>query len=211
MLESAREVGGDLYEVLNLGDGRIFVAVGDVSGKGIPAALFMAVTTTLLRTLARHHAEPADILQQVNNSLSVQNPRGMFVTMLCMIIDLKTNTITCANAGHPSPVLLRSGSEPRMVLNSTAMVAGIMADIEIGSESLRLEPGDSLLTYTDGVTEAFSPSGELFGDERLLEAVRGKVCMNAKDSASITLNAVRAHANGCPQSDDITVLTLRRS
>lgn len=211
MLEPAREVGGDLYEVLRLEDGRLLVAIGDVSGKGIPAALFMAVTTTLLRTMARQYTKPEEILLQANNALSIQNPRGMFVTMQCMIVDPATGSVTCANAGHPSAVLLRPGAEPRLVLESTAMVAGVMEGIDIGAETLAMQPGDALVIYTDGVTEAFNPKGELFGDERLLDCLKSAAGLRADQLVPVVVDAVRKHADGFPQSDDLTIIALRRA
>ncbi len=211
ILEPAREVGGDLYEVLRLDDGRLLVAIGDVSGKGIPAALFMAVTTTLLRIMARQYRKPEEILLQVNDALAVQNPRNMFVTLLCMIIDPSTGIITCANAGHPSAVLLRPGVAPRVTLESTALLSGIVAGTKVGSETMTLEPGDTLVLYTDGVTEAFNAEGAMFGQTRLLECLGGVTGQPVDKAVSIVLDAVRRHAADCPQSDDITVIAVRRA
>lgn len=209
LLEPAREVGGDLYEVLRLPDGRLLVAIGDVSGKGIPAALFMAVTTTLVRTMARQYARPEEILLQVNDALVAQNPRGMFVTMACMIVDPATGAVGCANAGHPPAVLLRAGAAPRLVLESTAMVAGVMSGIEIGCETLQLEPGDVLVVYTDGVTEAFNAGGTMFEEAGLLKCLHGAGA-SAGEAVSVLVEAVRGHAAGFPQSDDLTVAAVRR-
>ncbi len=210
ILEPAREVGGDLYEVLRLDDGRLLVAVGDVSGKGIPAALFMAVTTTLLRTMARQYRKPEEIVLQVNDALAVQNPRGMFVTLLCMIVDPATGVVTCVNAGHPSPVLLRPGAVPCVTLGSTAMVAGIVAGIEVESETLQLQPGDTLVLYTDGVTEAFNAEHAMFEESRLLACLGDAAGQPAASTVSIILEAVRRHAGDCPQSDDLTVVAVRK-
>jgi sigma-B regulation protein RsbU (phosphoserine phosphatase) len=209
ILEPAREVGGDLYEVLRLDDGRLLIAVGDVSGKGIPAALFMAVTTTLLRTMARQYRKPEEILLQVNDALAVQNPRNMFVTLLCMIIEPATGMVTGANAGHPPPVLVRAGAVPRLVLESTGMVSGIMAGTPVGSATMELEPGDTLVLYTDGVTEAFDAERNMFEEGRLLECLGGSAGQPADQTASAVLDAVRRHAAGCPQSDDITVVAIQ--
>lgn len=211
LLEPALEVGGDLYEVMRLDDGRLFIAVGDVSGKGIPAALFMAVTTTLLRTMARQYRKPDEILRNVNDALAVQNPRGLFVTLICMIVDPAAGTVTCANAGHPPAVLVRSGSAPCLVLKNTGMVSGIMAGVEIGSNTLQLQPGDTLVLYTDGVTEAFNASSELFDDDRLLRCLERAAGKTANDTVSIVVDAVRNHAAGFPQSDDLTVAAIRRT
>lgn len=210
ILEPAREVGGDLYEVLRLDDGRLLVAVGDVSGKGIPAALFMAVTTTLLRTMARQYRKPEEILLQVNDALAMQNPRGMFVTLLCMIVDPATGIVTCANAGHPSAVLVRPGAVPCATLKSTGMLSGIMAGIEIGSETMKLQPGDTLVLYTDGVTEAFNAENTMFEEARLLGCLGSAAGQSADRTVSAVLDAVRRHAADFPQSDDLTVVAVRR-
>ena len=210
VLEPAREVGGDLYELLRLDDGRLLVAVGDVSGKGIPAALFMAVTTTLLRTMARQYRRPEEIVLHVNDALAVQNPRGMFVTLLCMIVDHATGIVTCANAGHPPPVLVRPGAVPCTTLGSTAMVSGIMAGIEVGSETMELQPGDTLVLYTDGVTEAFNAELTMFEEKRLLGSLCGAAGQPADRTVSAVVDAVHRHSGDYPQSDDLTVVAVRR-
>ena len=127
LIEPAREVGGDLYEVLRASDDRIVVALGDVSGKGIPAALFMAVTVTILRTLARQIAEPDEILRRLNDELAQQNPRGMFVTMQCLVFDLAQGRVSCAGAGHHQLAILSPGRPPRLACASTGRPAGLMA------------------------------------------------------------------------------------
>lgn len=210
VLEPAREVGGDLYEVLRLPDGRLLVAVGDVSGKGIPASLFMAVSTTLLRSMARHFAQPDEILRQVNDALAVQNPRGMFVTLICMIIDPATGKVTCANAGHPSAVLLRAGDAPSMTLGTTGMLSGIMAGVDMERAEITMQPGDTLVLYTDGVTEAFNEENELYGDDRLIHSLRDAAGRTAEKTVATVVDAVRHHADGFPQSDDIAVVAVRR-
>lgn len=210
VLQPAREVGGDLYEVLRLTDGRLLIALGDVSGKGIPAALFMAVTTTLLRTMARQYDRPDEVLLQVNDGLAAQNPQGMFVTLSCMMLDPSTGVVTCANAGHPPAILIRRGVEPRLVLEPTAMIAGVTPGIEIGCEMMQLTAGDALVIYTDGVTEAFNPDGELFGEARLLESLCDAAGRNADALTETVFSAVRRHAAGCDQSDDIAVVSVRR-
>jgi sigma-B regulation protein RsbU (phosphoserine phosphatase) len=208
VLEPAREVGGDLYEVLRTGEDRVVVVVGDVSGKGVPAALFMAVTTTLLRVIAPELERPEDILSHVNDALSAQNPRDMFVTLSCAVFEPRAAKLTCASAGHPSPVLLRAGQAPCLPIASSGMVAGIMPGTPIPSQSLDLQAGDTLVFYTDGVTEAFDARGQQFGERRLLEHLR-TAGQGAAETAASTLAAVRAHAGSHPQSDDITIVVVR--
>jgi sigma-B regulation protein RsbU (phosphoserine phosphatase) len=210
-LEPAREVGGDLYEVLRAGDDRIVVVVGDVSGKGIPAALFMAVTTTLIRVIARETERPDEILRRVNDALAVQNPRNMFVTLSCAVFRPQAAKILYASAGHPSPVLLRSGSGLSLPFQSAGLVSGIMPGTEIPSESRDLRPGDMFVFYTDGVTEAFDAGGHQFGEHRLLEHLAKMRGETAAETVASTLAAVRNHAGDHPQSDDITILAVRRA
>ena len=211
LLEPAQQVGGDLYDVLRAGDERIVAVLGDVSGKGIPASLFMAVTMTLVRSMARQYERPEDILRHVSDELVTQNPRKMFVTMGCLVYDLKSGRVTCANAGHNPVVLLRQGQPPQFVFPSTGMVAGLFPGNAVSGESLELEAEDTLVLFSDGVTEAFSRDEELFGNERLLGQLADEPGRNAQETVSSILQAVRKHASGAPQSDDISIVAVRYS
>jgi serine phosphatase RsbU (regulator of sigma subunit) len=208
VIEPARQVGGDLFEVLRVSDDRLVVAVGDVCGKGITAALFMAVTVTLLRTLARQLESPDEILRRLNEELVAQNPRAMFVTMACL--DVRGGRVACANAGHDTALLVGKGG-PRAVFPSTGTVLGLFPDQRCESETLELAPGDTLLLYTDGVTEAADPGQALFGEERLHDCFAQGAGATAADSVDRLLRHVRAFAAGAAQSDDITILALRRT
>ena len=209
VLEPARQVGGDLFEVLRLAPDRVLVAVGDVSGKGIPAALFMAVVMTLLRSLARQGHPLETILRQLNDELLEQNPRGMFVTLQCLLFDLGSRRVTCASAGHHAAVRMTAGQPPEMTFTSSGAVLGLLPGGEIPSESCELHSGDSFVLFTDGVSEAFNADEELFGDERLLGYLKGSDGRSARDVATGVLDAVRRYAGSAPQSDDITVVTIR--
>jgi phosphoserine phosphatase RsbU/P len=211
VLEPAQQVGGDLYDILRLGDDRVVVLLGDVSGKGIPASLFMAVTMTLVRSMARQYEHAEDILRHVSDELVTQNPRKMFVTMGCLVFDLKSRRVTCANAGHNSVVLLRNGEPPRFVFPATGMVAGLFPGNPVSGESLELEAQDTLVLFSDGVTEAFSKDEELFGNERLLGQLAEEPGQNACETVSSILRAVRKHAAGAAQSDDISIVAVRYS
>ena len=208
-IEPARHVGGDLFEVLRLSDDRLVIAVGDVCGKGITAALFMAVTVTLLRALARQLEGPKAILERLNDELAAQNPRGMFVTMVCL--EVREGRVTCANAGHDSALLVGSSGPPRPVFPSSGTVLGLFPGQGYSSETLELAAGDSLVLYTDGVTEATDAANGLFGEERLQAHFGGGAGQTAADTVEGLLRAVRAFAGGAPQSDDITILVLRRA
>jgi sigma-B regulation protein RsbU (phosphoserine phosphatase) len=209
VLEPARQVGGDLFEVLRLGPDRVLVAVGDVSGKGIPAALFMAVAMTLLRSMARQGYALEEILRRMNDELLEQNPRGMFVTLQCMVFDLAAKSITCASAGHHSAARVLPGQSPDMVFTTSGRVLGLLPFGDVSSETIPLEPGGTILLYTDGVSEAFDPADQLFGDDRLLAQLQASSGQSARETTMGVLDAVRRHAAGAKQSDDITILAVR--
>jgi phosphoserine phosphatase RsbU/P len=209
VLEPARQVGGDLFEVMRLSRSRVLVAVGDVSGKGIPAAIFMAVTMTLLRTLAREGLSPEQILFRLNDELLDQNPRGMFVTLQCVLIDLENHSMTCASAGHHGGVRIGPGRPPHAVFTSSGRVLGLLPSQEYSSETLELGRGETLVFYTDGVSEAFDVNQELFGEDRLLAHLEAGPTGSARDITVGLVDAVRRHAEGAKQSDDITVLSVR--
>jgi sigma-B regulation protein RsbU (phosphoserine phosphatase) len=211
LLEPAREVGGDLYEVLHPAEDRLFVALGDVSGKGIPAALFMAVTMTLMRAMARQHDDPAEILRRVNDELVEQNPRLMFVTLQCAVFDLRRRRVTVASAGHHPAIVLSPGKPPRQAFSATGRVVGIMPDNPVTSESMDLVPGDTLLFFSDGVTEAFDEEQDLLGDERVLAHLAKRPGANAADTVQSVLARVKAHAGRAKQSDDISIVASRWS
>jgi phosphoserine phosphatase RsbU/P len=209
VLHPAQEVGGDLYEALPLPDGNLLAVMGDVSGKGIPAALFMAVTMTLVRAMAPDSRGPEEILRRVNDALASHNPHTMFVTLLCTIYDVRTGQLEYASAGHPPPVLIREGSAQFLPLKP-GMMAGIGAGLSAPSQSVQLQSGDLVVFYTDGVTEAFNAAGDLYGESKLLEELAGQSGHTAAATTDALLRSVRAHAGERPQSDDIAILALRR-
>lgn len=209
VVEPAREVGGDLYEVLRVSDRRLVVALGDVSGKGIPAALFMAVAMTVLRTLARQIAEPAEILRRLNDELARQNPRGMFVTLQCLVFDLERHCVSCAGAGHHQLAIVSPGRPPRLACPSTGWPAGLMPSNPVESETVPLSPGDTFLLFSDGVSEAMNPAEDFYGEERLLAALAGTSGATAAETVQRVLADVRAFSAGAKQSDDITVVAAR--
>jgi phosphoserine phosphatase RsbU/P len=208
VLEPARQVGGDFFEVLRIGPDRVLVAVGDVSGKGIPAALFMAVAVTLLRSLTRQGNPPETILRQLNDELLEQNPRGMFVTLQCLVFDLASGSVTCASAGHHAAVQMTPGQPPRLAFTSSGRVLGLMPSDDIGSETLRLQKGEQFVLFTDGVSEAYDSNEDFFGEERLLAHLQSSPGRTARETTDGVLEAVRRHAAGGQQSDDITVVSV---
>jgi sigma-B regulation protein RsbU (phosphoserine phosphatase) len=209
VIEPAREVGGDLYEVLRGSDDRVVIALGDVSGKGIPAALFMAVAVTVLRTLARQIAEPDEILRRLNDELAEQNPRGMFVTLQCLVFDLKQRRVSCAGAGHHQLAVVSPGREPRLACPSTGRPAGLMPFNPIERETLPLEPGDTFVLFSDGVSEAMSPDEDFFGEERLLKSLAAVVGSTPVETITRVMADLRGFTAGAKQSDDITLLAVQ--
>jgi sigma-B regulation protein RsbU (phosphoserine phosphatase) len=209
VLEPAREVGGDLYGVCDAGPERLVVFLGDVSGKGIPASMFMVRAISLARLLAREIAEPERILARLNDELAADNPSGMFVTLLCAVFEPKSGRLALANAGHCRPVILHDGQPPRWAVKNLGTALGFEPGLEFERTDLMLQQGDALVLYSDGVTEAFNPQEELYGDGRL---IADTAAFNGQTAPNITANLlqkVRAFASGAAQSDDIAILTLK--
>jgi sigma-B regulation protein RsbU (phosphoserine phosphatase) len=210
LLEPAQQVGGDLYLALRTAPDRVFVAAGDVSGKGIPASLFMVMTVTLLRTLAGANPSPEAVLERLNDELAAQNPQQLFVTLACADFDLSAGRVTVANAGHPSPVLLSADGSARLPFPSTGLLVGLFPRAKYKSVSADFATGDSVIFYSDGVTEALDPAESEFGEEKLVSTLRAVPRATAKEIVDGLVSAVRDHAAGAPQSDDLTALAVRR-
>ncbi|HON99304.1 MAG TPA: SpoIIE family protein phosphatase [Syntrophales bacterium] len=208
VVEPAREVGGDLYDFFLLEGGRLFFAVGDVSGKGMPAALFMAVTKTLLKDAASRCGTPEGALGNLNDRLCEDNEATMFVTIGCGVLAYETGEMTLASGGHNPPVVV-AGGRASFVDNPPGILLGVQPGAAYGTARLRLRPGDLVILYSDGVTEAMNEQGELFSEERLLATVAARAGGAPEEMAGAVLAAVRGFAGGAPQSDDITILVLR--
>jgi sigma-B regulation protein RsbU (phosphoserine phosphatase) len=204
-----RTVGGDLYDYFHLG-GKLYFLVGDVSGKGVPAALFMARAKTLFATLARHEPDLGRVLAEVNHGLCADNEAAMFATLFAGTVDLDTGELRYAVGGHePSILIPASGEAARIVPVDGGPALGLQPEAAFPTIPSALRPGDALVLYTDGVTEAEAEQGGFFTDERLLELLSGARNVSAAVIADRVLGAVREFAGKAPQSDDITVLALR--
>ncbi len=209
VLEPAREVGGDLYGICAAGPDRLLVFLGDVSGKGIPASMFMVRAISLARLLAREIAEPERILSRLNDELAEDNPSGMFVTFLCAVFERKSRRLTLANAGHCRPMLLPADGPPSWAVKNLGTALGFEPGLAFHRTELTLGDGDTLLFYSDGVTEAFNPGEECYGEKRLLADA---AALSGQDAPAITaglLRKVRSFAGAAQQSDDIAILALK--
>jgi len=209
VLEPAREVGGDLYGVCAAAAGRLVLFLGDVSGKGLPASMFMVRAVSLARLLSREIAEPERILARLNDELAADNPSGMFVTFLCAVFEPASGRLVLANGGHCRPVLLRAGAPPRWAVKNLGTALGFEPELEFERTELTLSAGDTLILYSDGVTEAFNPQEELYGNDRLLADAAALAGQSPLAITAGLLHRVRAFAGSAPQSDDIAILTLR--
>lgn len=206
----AREVGGDLYDARLLDDGRLFFMIGDVSGKGVPAALYMAITVSLARAIVQEgEIGPAELLARINRELARDNDTSMFVTLFCGILDLASGELRYANAGHNPPVLINRDGGASLPQIVPGLVAGCLDDYCYEEGRLDLAAGMTLLLYTDGVTEALNPAQELFGEERLLATLNGT--HSAARSISALQQAVKSFVTEADQADDITMLAIRIS
>jgi sigma-B regulation protein RsbU (phosphoserine phosphatase) len=209
VLEPAREVGGDLYGVCAAAKDRLVVFLGDVSGKGIPASMFMVRAISLAKLLARDIVEPELILARLNDELSVDNPSFMFVTFICAVYEPTSGKVTIANGGHCRPLLLRAGEAPVWAVKNLGTALGFDEGLTFERTELTLRPGDALVFYTDGVSEAFNPEDECYGDDRLIADTTLLSGQSAPALTSELLKKVHAFANGAPQSDDIAIMTLK--
>jgi sigma-B regulation protein RsbU (phosphoserine phosphatase) len=209
VLEPAKEVGGDLYGVCAAAPDRLVMFLGDVSGKGIPASMFMVRAISLARLLAREIAEPERILARLNDELSAENPSGMFVTLLCAVFEPASRRLTLANAGHCRPILLSANEPPRWAVKGLGTALGFETGLEFERTDLTLNPDDTLILYSDGVSEAFNPQEECYGNERLLAGVRELAGESATTIAARLLGNVRAFADNAPQSDDLAILVMK--
>lgn len=207
-LKSAREVGGDLYDFFLSGKDKFFFAIGDVSGKGVPASLFMAVTRTLLRSIAEKEQSANDIIIRLNKALSANNHSCMFVTFFLGILDLNTGTVNYVNAGHNPPVMIKENGDLITMKSSGSVPLGIFEASEYNEQQIQMEPGDMIYTYTDGVNEAENSRSQLFGDENMLETLKKNKNKTLREQITGMTEAIDAHVAGYPQSDDITMLIV---
>jgi len=209
ILDPAREVGGDLYDFFFLDKTHLLFAVGDVSGKGVPASLFMAITRTLLRAKANLSYNVGEIMTNINLELCKDNENAMFVTFFVGILDLQSGEIEYCNAGHPFPYILRQSGELHVVDQTHGMPVGLFDAGAYKQSKIYLTHKDSVVIYTDGVSEAFNEKRELMGTPKLEAILAGVSKENSPEVITKTLlNETRKFVGNAEQSDDITILVL---
>ena len=209
-MEAARDVGGDFFDVMRLECGRIGLAIADVSDKGVPAALFMMSTRTLLKGTAIGNSAPGDVLREVNGELCKENETGMFVTVLYAVYDPASREFTYASGGHDNPLVVHADGSETLLPLTGGIALGVMPDLDYGQNTVTLSPGDTVVLYTDGVTEAMNGKHEQYGLDNLRELFADAPPEDAQDANRAVFKAVHAFAEGTPQSDDITCLVLHR-
>ncbi|MDO9542384.1 MAG: PP2C family protein-serine/threonine phosphatase, partial [Kiritimatiellia bacterium] len=201
--------GGDLYDFFLLDDQHLFFSIGDVSDKGVPAALFMAVTKTLMKGIAMQGGlDPAGVLEHVNLELCKENDSMMFVTVFCAMLNFRTGELVYSNAGHNPPLIRPAGAPPTELPVPKGLVLGTFEEARYMTASLTMHAGDTLVLYTDGVTEAMNPKQDLYSLERLRETAADISDPDPKTIVDAIFQSVNAYAAGAPQSDDITILAL---
>lgn len=205
----AKEVGGDLYDYFLIDKYRLGVIIGDVSGKGIAAALLMAVCKTLLKATAFKGMPADNILSEVNNILVDDSPSNMFVTVFYGVLDIRSGAFEYCNGGHNPPYLISNDGKVKQLDNIGGLLLGAMKDVEYESNVITIQPGESLFFYTDGVTEAFNNMDEEYKDSRLVEFLFNKNSLNVNDLVEQVFEDVKTFSDGAEQSDDITCLALK--
>jgi sigma-B regulation protein RsbU (phosphoserine phosphatase) len=208
-MRPARQVSGDFYDFFLIDANRLGLAIGDVSGKGIPAALFMAVSRTLLRATALHGGAPRDCLEHVNRVLLKQSDGEVFLTLLYGILDLTTGDFEFSTGGQPPPFLCSKDKSGRFLRETRGMMLGLLDEATFGSSTVRLAPGESLVLYTDGVTEAESEKGTFFTEKRLEAVLECSKHRPAGELATRIVGALDSFVGLNEQTDDITILAVR--
>ena len=209
-MEPAKDVGGDFYDFFRIDDDRIGFLIADVSGKGIPAAIFMAVSRTLIRATGVNGGSPADCITRSNKLLAAESVDCMFVTVFYGILNVKTGEVSYCNAGHNPPYILKRDGQVEVLPTQQDPMMGAIDGIVYHEDSLQLNPGDALVMFTDGVTEAMNKENDEFGEKRLEDTIADVAMHNCQQINDAIKADVAAFADGAEQSDDITVLALKR-
>lgn len=208
-MKPAKAVGGDFYDFFAIDDDHIGITIADVSDKGVPAALFMVVSRTLIKNTSQATLSPAEVLSRVNKLLCAENNETMFVTVLFGIYNVSKRKLTYVNAGHEYPAVYRKSSgKYELIVDEHDLVLGIMDDVDFSEKTLEFEKGDKLFLYTDGVPDAADENGDAFGLERMVESLNRNSALSGKDVLFAMQNDLESFENGAHQFDDITMLLL---
>lgn len=208
IIEPAKQVGGDLYDYFFLDESHLCFCVGDVSGKGVPASLFMAVSKTLIKAHAKPDMDPSQILFEVNNMLCEENESSMFVTVFLGILDIETGVVEYSNGGHNIPYIIHNSGNIKKIENTKGIALGVLEDFIFETKSVLLTKDDQMFIFTDGVNEAVNERNEQFGLERLEEILSGCSTCNPKETSMRLIDDVYAFQGDAIQFDDITILVL---
>ncbi|MBI1801575.1 MAG: SpoIIE family protein phosphatase [Chloroflexi bacterium] len=208
LMVPTRAVGGDFFDFIPLGEDRLGIAVGDVSDKGVPAALFMALTCSVLRAEASRADSPREALNRVNRHLLAMNDSGMFVTLLFGVLNSQTREFAYVRAGHEFPLVLTAEGELTMPQRRLGQPLGLTPDPRLDEQSMTIPPGGTLIVHTDGITDAMDPHEARFGSAQLQAAIRAECSTPAEAVCDHLLNRVRAYAGPAPQYDDITIVAV---
>ena len=208
-MDPAREVGGDFYDFFLIDDDHVCMLIADVSGKGIPAALFMMASKNILSNYALNRKSPAQILELTNNSICRSNSEEMFVTVWLGILEISTGKLKAANAGHEYPAIRKPGGRYETFRDKHGFVMGGMENMKYKEYEFTLEPGTSVFVYTDGVNEATDPNGKLFGEKRLIEALNTDPDGSPEEMLKTVRRAVDAFVKDAEQFDDLNMLCMK--
>lgn len=209
MTHPAMEIGGDLYDFIPVSGDRWGFVIGDVSGKGVSAALYMALCRTLLHASGGGQVSPAAAARQANRLIYEDGRSSMFITVFYAVLDPRLMTLTYVNAGHNPPLLVRGDPPVVTLLEGNGIALGVVEDVEMPDESLSVEPGDLIIMYTDGVTEAFNERDEYFGEERLVSSICRNRSRPVQEIMDLLLEEIQQFCGTAPQSDDITLVVIR--
>lgn len=204
----AKEVGGDFYDFFMVDNDHIALVIADVSGKGVPAALFMMVTRVLVKSGLQSGKDPQETLESVNNQLCESNEQGFFVTMWVALLEISTGKCSVVNAGHEHPAVCKAGEKYELIVYKHAMPIGTMEGLRFKQHEFQMNPGDSFFVYTDGVAEATNRNNELYGPERMLDALNLDTGADPENVLFNVKNDIDRFVDGAEQFDDITMLCL---
>jgi len=205
----AMEIGGDLYDFIPLQrDGWGFV-IGDVSGKGVSAALYMALCRTQIHASGAEHADPSEAIRQANRLIYDEGRSSMFITAFYAVLDPARRLLSYVNAGHNPPLLVRGNPPVAQMIEGKGIALGVIGEIESRTNTLPLRPGDLILLYTDGITEAFNERDDCYGEDRMIAVVTGNRSRPLPEIRDALLEDIRQFAGSAPQSDDITFILIR--